>query len=156
MVETMVMMSFLLFIIFGFMQLCLLCATKSMVNLAAFSAARTILVRALESRPGGGFNEHVGWPAAWQVLDTMHWWNEENRNAPDWPLSLTFSGNGPGQMSGALGVTYRVPLGLPLLNGSNAGGGSSDGLPVITVLPLLLPPNIPEVGDNADPPTGGP
>ena len=43
--ETMAMMSFLLLMIFGLVHFCLLSATKSIVNLAAFAAARTMMVQ---------------------------------------------------------------------------------------------------------------
>ncbi len=42
--ETMVVMSFLFTLIFGFVHICMFVVTKSMANYAAFTASRALLV----------------------------------------------------------------------------------------------------------------
>lgn len=152
--ETMVMMSFLILLIFGLVHMCLLAATKSMVSLAAFSAARTVMVRGWQPPPvnipfigelsftiGDGLKVQTGLPAAWQVLDGIRWWRDEDRNAPDIPIGLAMRNGRQG-----LTVTYRVPFGLPIFNGIPTGG-----LRITAFSPYVIQPNIAEEGDNAQP-----
>jgi hypothetical protein len=152
MTETMVMMSFLTLIIFGFVHMCMLAATKSMVSLAAFSAARTAMVRGwqppnIDLGPLGEFGFNIadavkvqtGYAAAWQVLDGLRWWQAEDRNRPDFPLGLAIRDGRQG-----LTVTYRVPFGLPIFNRVPSGG-----LRVTAFSPYVIQPSIAEEGDNA-------
>lgn len=145
MTETMVMMSFLILLIFGCVHMCLLAATKSMVSLAAFSAARTVMVRGWQPEfgftIGDGLKVQTGWPAAWQVIDGIRWWRDDDRNSPDFPIGLAMRNGRQG-----LTVTYRVPLGLPIFNGIPTGG-----LRITAFSPYVIQANIPEEGDNAQP-----
>ena len=152
MTETMVMMSFLTLIIFGFVHLCMLAATKSMVSLAAFSAARAVMVRSSQAPNvdagliGRCWINAEDWPkvqtgylAAWQVLDSVRWWSDSSNNTPDLPIGLANVGCRRG-----LTVTYRVPFGLPIFNGAN-----TDGLRVTAFSPYVIQDDVPEEGDNA-------
>lgn len=154
MTETMVMMSFLILLIFGCVHMCLLAATKSMVSLAAFSTARTVMVRGWEPPPidipfvgefsytiGDALKVQTGLPAAWQVLDGIRWWRDDDRNSPDIPIGLAMRNGRQG-----LTVTYRVPFGLPIFNGIPTGG-----LRITAFSPYVIQANIPEEGDNAQP-----
>ncbi len=128
--ETMVMMSFVSFIIFGFMHLCLLEVTKSVVSLAAFSDVLRV---------------QTGWPAAWQVLDGLRWSPDDGRNRPDFPLSIARLNNRVG-----LTVTYRVPFGPSIL------GAPIDAVRVTAFAPYIVQhksgdptQDIEDSGDNA-------
>ena len=153
MTETMVMMSFLMLIIFGFVHMCMLAVTKSVVSLAAFSAARTVMVRSwqppnVDLGPLGQFGFHIadalkvqtGYPAAWQVLDSLRWWADEGKNKPDFPIGISISST----HRIGLTVTYRVPFGLPIFNGVD-----SDGLRVTAPSPYVIQDELREDGDNA-------
>lgn len=150
--ETMVMMSFLTLIIFGFVHLCMMAATKSMVSYAAFAAARTVMVRGYQppslNLPLAGeysyeFDDalkvQTGWLAAWQVLDNIRWWRSSSRNRPDFPIGIAEVGNRRG-----LTVTYRVPFGLPIFNNVPSGG-----LAITAFSPYIIQADIGECGDNA-------
>lgn len=168
--ETLVMMSFLLLFVFGCVHLSLLAATKYMVNYAAFTAARTVLVYGwqpprLDLGPIGEIGVvigdfakiQLGYPAAWQVLDNIRWWQEDDKNGPDFPLGL--SGMCPdGSVAApcalsylkALTVTYRVPLGFPIVP------VGEDGVAITAAAPFIIQhasgdaqSDIPEEGDNA-------
>jgi hypothetical protein len=154
MTETMVMMSFLTLIIFGFVHLCMMAATKSMVSYAAFAAARTVMVRGWQPPPlnipiVGEFSfafpdwakVQTGYPAAWQVLDNIRWWRSASRNMPDFPIGITTLNGRQG-----LTVTYRVPFGLPIFNNVPNGG-----VRITAFSPYIIQDNIPEEGDNAQP-----
>ncbi len=156
--ETMVMMSFVSFIIFGFMHLCLLEVTKSVVSLAAFSAARAVMVLAEEASPldiasdesspaefADVLRVQTGWPAAWQVLDGLRWSPDDGRNRPDFPLSIARLNNRVG-----LTVTYRVPFGPSIL------GAPIDAVRVTAFAPYIVQhksgdptQDIEDSGDNA-------
>ena len=60
--ETMVVMSFLFTLIFGFVHICLFVVTKSMANYAAFTEMRTSMVAGPDQ------------VAARQVMSEMQWW----------------------------------------------------------------------------------
>jgi TadE-like protein len=156
--ETMLTMSLVILIVFGFVQLCLLEATKSMVSLAAFSAARAVMVLGRESAPldnepdpaaSSEFADlpkvQTGWAAAWQVLDGLRWWRESSRNRPDFPLGIA-------RRNARLGltVTYTVPFGPPVFN------ASPDGLRVTAFSPYIIQhqagapdQDVQDHGDNA-------
>jgi hypothetical protein len=156
--DTIVMMSFVSFIIFGFMHLCLLEATKSMVSLAAFSAARAVMVLSEEASPldiapieslpsefADVLKVQTGWPAAWQVLDGLRWSHDDGGNRPDFPLGIARLNNRVGLM-----VTYRVPFGPSILN------APIDGLRVTAISPYVAQhkagdrnQDIEDGGDNA-------
>jgi hypothetical protein len=137
MTETMIVMSFLLLMIFGFVHFAMLTATKSMVNLAAFSAARAAMVN--------GFNGSSvlspNYIAAWAVLDNIRWWSNPLQNAPQLPLTRETVRDRDG-----VSVIYKVPFGLPIFNEVGSGG-----IPVEGFSPLVVQPEIAEEGDNADP-----
>jgi hypothetical protein len=147
-IETLLTASFVFLLMFGLGQLTLLSVTKSMVNLSAFSAARTAMVRgsrapAVDLSPPAGFaigaNEiQAGAPAAYGVVRSLRWWQDDSRNRPDLPLGLA-------AREGRLGltVTYRVPIGFPIFP-----NGSSAGLAVTAFSPFEIQRDIPEVGDN--------
>lgn len=150
--ETMVMMSFLTLIIFGFVHLCMMAATKSMVSYAAFAAARTVMVRGWQPPSldipligefsvtfEDAFKVQTGWLAAWQVLDNIRWWRNSSRNRPDFPIGVAEVGNRRG-----LTVTYRVPFGMPIFNNVPNGG-----LAITAFSPYVIQDDIKECGDNA-------
>jgi hypothetical protein len=150
--ETMVMMLFLTLIIFGFVHLCMMAATKSMVSYAAFAAARTTMVRGWQppslNLPLVGeysyefddwWKVQTGWPAAWQVLDNIRWWRSSTRNRPDFPIGVAEVNDRRG-----LTVTYRVPFGVPIFNNVPSGG-----LAITAFSPYVIQANIGECGDNA-------
>lgn len=139
MTETMVVMSFLTLIIFGFVHMCMLAATKSVVSLAAFSAARTVMVRGSEMLPDSSpyIQAQLGWTAAWQVIDNLRWWSDEDRNRPDLPIGIPF-----GQSREGLTVSYRVPFGFPIFSVPD------EGLKVTAFSPFVIQPAISE--DNSD------
>jgi hypothetical protein len=157
--ETMIMMSFMILMIFGFVHLCLLEATKSMVSLAAFSAARSVMVQgwrspSLDLPIVGEFSAEfsdalkvqAGWPAAWQVLDNLRWWRQGNSNRPDFPIGVALRNNRRG-----LTITYHVPFGTPIFDGL-----STNGLAVTAFSPYVIQhkpddvsQDVSDVGDNA-------
>lgn len=134
--ETMIMMMFLFLMIFGLIHMSMLAATKYMVNFAAFSAARTIMVRGDDA---SGL-QMWAYTAASGVIDNIRWWNEAWRNRPDLPITT-------GDERGRHGVyvVYRVPFGLPIFNAVPAGG-----FRMIGFAPYQVQPDIDEVGDNAE------
>jgi hypothetical protein len=163
-IEALLSLSFITLLMGGYVALCLIGATKSMVDLAAFSAARSVLVSGADPGAVGASDDlariQAGWPAAWQVLDNIRWWSNDSMNGPDLPLGLTWTCpdgrlSWSCQLSGrkALTVTYRVPLGRPILDSLPAGG-----LPITAASPYVIQhqagdptADIPEEGDNASP-----
>ena len=148
-VETMVMMSFILLLIFGFVQMTMLMATKYVTNYAAFAAARTATV----SDPFVFVTAKVG-TAATEVIQNLNWWPS--------PVECTPLGNGkcevgpahreagdfegiPTKLRLGLEVRYRVPFGLPIFNAVPAGG-----LEVIGFAPVALQLSVENTGDNED------
>ena len=68
--ETLLTMSFLFLMLFGFVHLSMFAATKYLVNLAAFSAARTAMVAGNEQQAADG------------VLDNLRWWRDPSAARP--------------------------------------------------------------------------
>ena len=132
-------MSFLLLLIFGLIQISLLAATKYMVNLAAFSAARAVMTR------GMGTLQTSGYEAASGVLDNIRWWSAPSKNRPEWPLERRTREVGMGKSRNAIVVIQRVPFGLPIFNAIPAGG-----LPVAGYAPYVEQPCIAVEGDNTE------
>lgn len=137
MTETMIVMSFLLLMIFGFVHFAMLTATKSVVNLAAFSAARAAMVN--------GFNGNSpvspSYLAAAAVLDNLRWWSNPLLNLPQLPLSRATLHN-----RDSVFITYQVPFGMPIFS----AGEVSEGLFIFGIAPIVIQPDIGEEGDNAE------
>lgn len=148
-VETMVMMPFILLLIFGFVHMTMLIATKYVTNYAAFAAARTAMV----SDPIDVLTGKVS-TAATEVIRNMNW--------QDSPVECTLVGSGdcevgvdfrtvgglfgiPTKVRTGLEVRYRAPFGLPIFNALPAGG-----LQVIGFAPVALQPSVENTGDNKD------
>jgi hypothetical protein len=132
MTETMIVMSFLLLMVFGFVHFAMLAATKSVVNLSAFASARAAMVHGWS----GSFVS-PGYLAAVQILDNTRW-NNVALNLP-FPYQRTTLRERDGVL-----VTYRVPFGRPIFNSVPLGGLAIEGF-----APMAVQPNIPEEGDNA-------
>lgn len=126
--ETMLVMGFLALFVFGAVHLSMFAVTRSMVNLAAFDAARTVMVR------GAGYE---AWLAADQVLDGWQWRGGGWQDCPD-PIGQTTH---RGRRS--LFVDYRVPFGLPIFNDVPHGGLRVRGYATYVFR------DVPEEGDNA-------
>jgi hypothetical protein len=137
MTETMIMMMFLFLMIFGFVHMCMLIATKHMVNYAAFAAARTAMVD----------GDRAG--AASGVLDNLRWWNAwvDCELGPSTPVRKcaveTETRDIRGKLREGVKATYRVPFGLPIFNAIPDGG-----IQVIGFAPLKVQGDIQEHGDN--------
>lgn len=137
-VETALMMSFLIFLIFAIVHMAIYASLKSLVNDAAFSASRTLMVRPTSydyswtvlSWLTIGATVDVGtawgWVAAAQILGTSS-------------CSVT-QGNHRGQE--VIFVSERVPFALP-------APGMPPMVPITGFSPRLVQPDIPEKGDNA-------
>jgi hypothetical protein len=125
--ETMMMMMFLLLLIFGFIHISMFAATKYMVNLAAFAAGRTAMVKGDDRR------------ATVEVLDNIRW--TPAANATTEKGSLNYRGKG----RDGIFVTFPVPFGLPVFNNIPAGG-----LKIKSFAPFVEQPDVPERGDNAE------
>jgi hypothetical protein len=132
--ETMVVMSFLFTLIFGFVHLCMFAVTKSMTNYAAFTASRALLV-------GGSAGN-----AASQVMSDMQWWaggafvNDSKVSVQEHQLGPHY---GSKQRSGVR-IEYPLPFGYPIFR---------DGLGTVRAIgfaPTAEHPHteIPEEGDN--------
>jgi hypothetical protein len=153
----MLMMSFLSLFIVGAVHLSMFAITRYMVNYAAFTAARTVMVRASSPEPIDipllgqisidiplDWRLQAGWPAAAQVLSALKWSEGlaglpgfiggSRRVAPDGSRS---------DDRDWLWVTYRVPFGLPIVNELPSGG-----LPVRGFARYVIQ-NVGEGGDNA-------
>jgi Flp pilus assembly protein TadG len=106
--ETMVVMSFLFTLIFGFVQICMFVMTRSMTNYAAFTASRAMMV--------GGNRDF----AARQVMSEVQWWPggiaanslrvlvQQNQLGPRLPNN---------QRRRGVRVTYLLPFGYPIFRG---------------------------------------
>jgi Flp pilus assembly protein TadG len=141
--ETMVVMSFLFTLIFGFVHICMFVVTKSMTNYAAFTAARALMV-------GDGFGISARMArdlAARQVMSEIQWWEggvaantirtivQENQQGPRYARNVRRRG---------VRVSYLVPFGYPLFQNAI--------LPVRAVgfAPTTTPhSSVREEGDNA-------
>ncbi|MCX6538144.1 MAG: pilus assembly protein [Acidobacteria bacterium] len=133
-VETVVVMTFLLFMIFGLIHVCLLAVTKYMVSLAAFSAGRALMVHGT-----GWVGQAAAWTAATTVLDNLRWWKSAWQRLVLPPTQ--------GRLDGREGVfvTHRAPFAFPIFNDLPFGG-----LPVTAFSAVAIQPDIPEKGDNAE------
>ena len=135
--ETMIMMIFVVLLIFGFVHMTMLIATKYMVNYAAFAAARTGTV-------GGNTST-----AAAEVIQNLRWWVvPSSAQCGSFGAKCTVSPevrNIRGKSRTGLAVRYRVPFGLPIFNDLPAGG-----IEVVAFAPLVIQPPVPNTGDNRD------
>lgn len=106
--ETMIVMSFLFTLIFGFVHICLFVVTKSMTNYAAFTASRAMLV-------GGGRIQYE--LAARQVMSEIQWWGG-GLAANMLRVGVQTNQQGPRHARGVrrrgVRVTYLLPFGYPL------------------------------------------
>jgi hypothetical protein len=128
--ETLMMMSFLLLLIFGFIQLSLLMATKYMVNYSAFAAARARMVGA------GAIRQRV---AAFGVMDNLRWRDNPNLNTPIVTPAVRLI---RGRLRSGVTSRYSVPARLLI---------APEGF-VIESFSAAGPDwsAVPEVGDNAE------
>jgi hypothetical protein len=129
--ETMLMMFFLMLLVFGLVHMCMLLTTKSFVNYAAFSVARTHLI--------GGDRQL----AADEAMRPLDWWNgDEWRNrkivepAQQWDKWLR-------ERDGFI-VRYHVPFGIPFQD------VPPEGVAITGFAPAIAQPHIEEKGDNSD------
>ena len=138
--ETMVVMSFLLTLIFGFVYLCLFVVTKSMVNYAAFTSSRAAMVGA--SRGQQEF-------AARQVMSEVQWWGQGNAYVDQVRAAMRVQTNelGPrlngGRRRRGVVVSYLVPFGYPIFR------GTLGVVRAVGFAPTTTPPSeVREEGDN--------
>lgn len=133
-VETLVTLGFLLFLMLALVHLSLLASAKSLTNLAAFSAGRTMMVR-------GETCAALSWGGAWSfvaaetVLDALRW--------SDWSLArvaVEYPKCGVFEKRRGIFVIFNTPFGQPFFQ---------TGVPVTAFSPVAMQPGIPEVGDNA-------
>ena len=132
--ETMVVMSFLFTLIFGFVHICMFIVTKSVTNYAAFTGARALMV---------GGNRDL---AARQVMSEVQWWAggvlanqarvlvQSNQQGPRYARGVRRRG---------VRVSYFLPFGYPVFRG---------GLGLVRAIgfaPTTTPhTSVPEEGDN--------
>lgn len=133
--ETMVVMSFLFTIIFGFVHLCMFAVTKSMTNYAAFAASRALLVGA------NGADVEL---AARQVTSEIQWWPGGGAVQP---VVIQRDQQGPafrgGRRRRGTRVTFLLPFGYPIFQG---GLGN---VRAVGFAPTSTPhTSVPEEGDN--------
>jgi hypothetical protein len=106
--ETMIVMSFLFTLIFGFVQICMFVVTRSMTNYAAFTASRAMMV---------GSSRDL---AARQVMSEVQWWpggiaaNTARVVVQQNQLGPRLSNN---QRRRGVRVTYLLPFGYPIFRG---------------------------------------
>jgi Flp pilus assembly protein TadG len=124
--ETMMMMVFLLMLVFGFMNFCMLVTTKYVVNYAAFAAARVYMVAGDSGRAQ---------QAAEDVIRGV---------GRFWTAPVTVETNASLGSRGGVKVKVRVPFGIPLIN------GGSRGFELVGFSAMTKQPNIEEKGDNAE------
>ncbi len=107
--ETMIVMSFLFTLIFGFVHICLFVVTKSVTNYAAFTGARALLV---------GGNRDL---AARQVMSEVQWWGG-GLAGNMLRVGVQTNQRGPRHARGVrrrgVRVTYLLPFGYPLFRSS--------------------------------------
>lgn len=132
--ETMVVMTFLFTLIFGFVHICLFVVTKSVTNYAAFTASRALMV--------GGSRDM----AARQVMSEVQWWGG-GMLANQARVLVQSNQQGPrlagGRRRRGVRVTYFLPFGYPVFRG---------GLGLVRAIgfaPAAQPhTGVPEAGDN--------
>lgn len=135
--ETMIVMSFLFTLIFGFVHICMFVVTKSMTNYAAFTVSRVLLVD--DSRT----NREL---AGRQVMSEIQWWpgglaaNLARVAIQQNQLGPRHAGN---RRRTGVRVSYFLPFGYPVFRG---------GLGVVRAIgfaPVTTPhTSVPEVGDQ--------
>lgn len=144
--ETMVVMSFLFTLIFGFVHICMFVVTKSMTNYAAFTASRALLVGGTPPLSAAAAM-NLG---ARQVMSEIQWWGQGNAFADQARALMLVQTNqqGPrlagGRRRRGVRVTYLVPFGFPVFRG---------GLGLVRAVgfaPTITTPhtNVREEGDN--------
>lgn len=133
--ETMVVMSFLFTLIFGFVHICMFVVTKSMTNYAAFTGARAMLVDASLDN------------AARQVMSEIQWWAG---GAAVNDAKVTIQAYQLGPRHGAkrrtgVRITYPLPFGYPIFR-SGLGTVRAIGFaPTVEMKPEYA---VAEEGDN--------
>jgi Flp pilus assembly protein TadG len=109
--ETMVVMSFLFTLIFGFVHLCMFVVTKSMINYAAFTGSRAWMVT------GSNVDRDL---AARQVMSEVQWWSG-GAVANTARVLVQSNQQGPRLVDGrrrrGVRVTYLLPFGYPIFRG---------------------------------------
>lgn len=128
--ETMIMMLFLMLLIFGVVHMSMLLTTKSLVNFAAFSAARTYLV---------GGDTAV---AADEALRYVDWWDGDDARNQKVVAEASHYEQWLRERDGVT-VTYHVPFGLPFQP------VPAEGVRITGFAPAIKQPHIAEDGDNA-------
>jgi Flp pilus assembly protein TadG len=124
--ETMMVMVFLLMLVFGFMNFCMLVTTKYVVNYAAFAAARAYMV-----------NHDVG--RAQQAADDVI-----RGVGRFWTAPVSVDTNATLGSRAGVTVRVRVPFGIPLIN------AGAKGFELVGFSAVTLQPSIEEKGDNAE------
>lgn len=132
--ETMVVMSFLFTLIFGFVHISMFVVTKELTNYAAFTASRALLV---------GGNSKL---AAQQVLSEIQWW-AGGASANLSKISIQQNQLGPrygSKRRNGVKITYPLPFGYPIFR---------DGLGTVRAIGFAPTvehhyDEIPEEGDN--------
>lgn len=132
--ETMIVMSFLFTLIFGFVHICMFVVTKSVTNYAAFTGARALMV--------GGNRDF----AARQVMSEVQWWTG-GVLANQARVLVQSDQQGPRYARGVrrrgVRVSYFLPFGYPVFRG---------GLGLVRAIgfaPTTTPhTSVPEEGDN--------
>jgi hypothetical protein len=115
--ETIIMMVFLLLMIFGLIQMCMLMTVKYMVDFSAFAAARSAMVDSSRLNLTAAAKEGVGY--------MNNWWAGRytllNIPAIKGPTDKTVRGK---KRTGYT-ATYAVPFGLPIFNTTSPCGFSN-------------------------------
>ncbi len=106
--ETMVVMSFLFTLIFGFMYLCLFVVTKSMTNYAAFTGSRAKLVGASADAASRQVMSEIQWWSGGAISNTTRVLVQSNQKGPR---------QTDGRQRSGVRVTYFLPFGYPVFRG---------------------------------------
>jgi len=143
--ETMIVMSFLFTLIFGFVHICLFVVTKSMTNYAAFTASRALLVGGTAPLSAAAAM-NLG---ARQVMSELQWWGQGNAYADQARALMLVQTNqqGPrlagGRRRRGVRVTYLLPFGYPVFRGGLGLVRAVGFAPTTT-----SHTSVPEEGDN--------
>lgn len=112
--ETMIMMIFLLLMIFGLVNLCMLMTVKYMVDFSAFAAARSAMVDSSTLNLTSAAKEGVGY--------MNNWWAGRytllNIPAVKGPIDKKVRG----KKRTGYSATYAVPFGMPIFNSTSPCG----------------------------------
>ena len=130
--ETMIMITFLTFAVWSFIQLAILMTTKEYVNYAAFAAARAGMVS--EDASGPSLRERA---AVKLVLDKVQW-------TPGNVLSLSLMTRTDWTVPGKTRHGVEIPYSFPFEFGAYAGG-----VTIRAFSPIVVQERIQEEGDNA-------